>query len=667
MIRDGGFMPHPTIPLCKKNNILSVYKSIILTIFIALTSINFDSCKKLPQLDRNTATMIKKSHANTQTIISKCKVEPGKKEDIGHYGGYWNMRISSDPMTFNTLTARDSDSRMAIDWLTTSTVTYDVFTKEWKSALVDFHIENDLKQNRQTITCTIKDNALWYLPDSNKTVPITSNDIAFWFDEIEGDIALQHPGYAGHFVQMEDGSSAKIEIEVLNKKQYRYHFPRISCDPILEIANDFGPHFIFGPTKKAAYEKRYKEAITELSKKGLSPNEIEEQAKEIASSAAAAALNNLFSINSDPKKIPTCGPFYIESYQPGIKITLKKNPHYYLKDSEGNTLPYIDGLIYHIIRDDESAILEFLNGTIDTVGVPHEKLERMLEEQKRLPFSIYFGGAALASSFICMNQNPVAMPQNSFKWFTKKEFRQAISCLINREELISQIYLGLATQNNDFFNKANSMYNPAIKMNYGYNPEYALELLHKIGMRQNQKGELLDKEGNIVSFTFSYTADSDTSEKIASIIAHNISKAGIEVKLKPTDFQKIVNSLIKTYDWEMVNVSLGGNYWPTGGSNVWQSSGNFHLWRPNQETPATDWEAKVDELYNKGRFAPDQKSAFKYWSEYQELILEQMPLIYLPYSYSFRAFSDRWENITYDILPGYNEGVDIRYVYLKEN
>lgn len=609
--------------------------------------------------------MIKQSYTNTQNIINLCKVVPGKKEDIGKQGGYWNMRIASDPMTFNTLTARDGDSRMAIDWLSSSTVTYDVFTKKWEAGLVSYTIENDLKQDRQTIICTINDNALWYLPDSGKTVPITSEDIAFWFNEIEGDIALQHPGYAGHFVQMEDSSTAQITIEVLSQKQYQFNFPRIASDPILEIANDFGPHFIFAPVKKEAYQKSYKKALTDLSKKNLSQQEIEQQAKEIASSAAAAAVNNLFSINSDPKKIPTCGPFYIDSYQPGIKITLKRNPYYYLKDKEGNPLPYIDGLIYHIIRDDESAILEFLNGTIDTVGIPHEKLERLLEEQKRLDFSIYFGGAALASSFICMNQNPVAMPQNSFKWFSQKEFRQAISCLINRDEIISQIYLGLAAPNNDFFNKANSMYNPAVQMQYGYDPNRAMELLHKIGMRQNQKGQLVDKQGEVVSFNFSYASDSDTSEKIASIIAHNISKAGIDVKLKPTDFQKIVNSLIKTYDWEMVNVSLGGNYWPTGGSNVWQSSGNFHLWRPNQETPATPWEAKVDELYNKGRFASDEKSAFKFWNEYQELILEQIPLIYLPYPYSFRAFNNRWENITYDILPGYKEGVDIRYVYLK--
>lgn len=463
---------------------------------------------------------------------------------------------------------------------------------------------------------------------------------------------------------MEDGTQKEITITAIDEKTFCYNFPRISFDPILEIASEFGPSFIYQPVKQKTYEESYNKALKELKNK-FSLGEAKAKASEIASSAAAAALNNLFSINCDPKSIPTCGPFYIDSYQAGLKITLKRNPYYYKSDSTGNKLPYLDGLIYHIIRDDESTILEFLKGTTDTVGIPHEKLNRLLDEQKKGNFSIYFGGTALSSSFICFNQNPAAMPQNSFKWFTKKEFRQAVSCLINRDELISQIFLGLATANNDFFNKANSMYNPNIKLNYTYDPKRAMSLLEKIGMRKNEKGELIDSDGIKVKFNFSYAADNDSSAKVATIISHNLKEAGIEVVLKPTDFQKIVNSLIKTYDWEMVNVALGGNYWPTGGSNVWQSSGNFHLWRPNQESPATQWEAEVDKLYNLGRFAKDTKSAKKYWDSYQELILEQMPLIYLPYSYAFRAFQNRFSNITYDLLGGYDEGVDIRYVYLK--
>lgn len=632
---------------------------------MVLLSLLASGCPKLPEMTKEQALNLKNSTSAAKAIIDQCLIKRGEERTIGKPGGFWNLRLSSDPMTFNTLTARDADSRAAIDWLNSSLVEYDPFQRKWSSGLADFTIQNDLKNNRQKVTCRLKPHALWYLPKQNSTLPITSQDLAFWFNEIEGDVALQHPGYAGQFVKMADGSEEKIRIEIIDEKTFCYHFPRISSDPILEIASEFGASFLYAPVKKRAYENRYQRAYLEALKKGASKEEAEKEATESARSFAAAALNNLHSIDNDPKELPTCGPFYIDSYQPGLKLVLKRNPYYYKRDAQGNPLPYLEGLIYHIIRDDESAILEFLKGTTDSIGIPHEKLQRILDEKKRLGFDLYFGGTALASGFICMNQNPAAMPPKSYQWFIQKEFRQAISSLINRQEIISQIYLGLAEPNTEFFNKANRMYNPHVKMQYDYNPEKAMELLKRIGMYRNPQGILIDSSGNPVEFSFAYPADNDTNAKIASIVAHHLKKAGIQVKLRPTDFQKIVNSLIKTYDWEMTIIALSGNYWPTGGANVWQSSGNFHLWHPNQEKPATPWEAKVDELYQLGRFASDDRQAYQYWTEYQQLLLEQMPLIYLPYSYAFRAFQPKWANVTYDLLGGYDEGTNLLYVYLK--
>ncbi len=616
----------------------------------------FTGCTKLPEVDRATALSLKSGNSHKQAIISECLVKRGEEREIGTYGGYWNGRIAADPMTFNTLTARDTDSRTAIDWTSSSTVQYDPFTRQWSPGLVSFRIENDIQNDIQRIYCTINDSAVWYLPNDDKTVPITSRDIVFWFNEIEGDPAIQHPAYANHFVKMADGSEKSITIEAIDDKNYFYTFPRISSDPILEIAGDFGPYFIFQPAKESAYNDAYSQAI-----KTSTPDE----AKNIASGKAAAAVNNLFAIDTDPKELPTCGPFYIDSYQPGIKLTLKRNPHYFLRDAAGNRLPYLDGLIYHIIRDDESAILEFLNGTTDFTGVPHNKLERLITEQESKDFRIYFGGASLSSSFICLNQNPAVIDPVVQSWFIQKEFRQAISCAINRQELISQIYLGLAEPNNEFFNKANSMYNPEISLEYTYDPERALSLLASIGITPGANGSLTDSKGNLIEFDFSFGGDNDLMAKMASIIAHNLQSLGMKVNLKPTDFQKLVNSILKTYDWEMTSVALGGNYWPTGGSNVWQSSGNFHLWHPNQTSPVTPWEAEVDALYNQGRFAKTPEDAKNSWDRYQHLILEQVPLIYLPYPYSFAAYKNRFGNITFDLLGGHDMGTDIRYVYLK--
>jgi peptide/nickel transport system substrate-binding protein len=87
------------------------------------------------------------------------------------------------------------------------------------------------------------------------------------------------------------------------------------------------------------------------------------------------------------------------------------------------------------------------------------------------------------------------------------------------------------------------------------------------------------------------------------------------------------------------------------------------MWYPQQERPATDWEARIDYLYNEGSYTMDTEKAQGYWDEYQRIILEELPLIHLVRSRTFFALRNRWDmtNVYYDNLN--NEELD--YVFLK--
>ena len=116
-----------------------------------------------------------------------------------------------------------------------------------------------------------------------------------------------------------------------------------------------------------------------------------------------------------------------------------------------------------------------------------------------------------------------------------------------------------------------------------------------------------------------------------------------------------MEQLTTTYDWQSIIIGLsGGNVFPSQGSNVWVSSGNLHLWHPLQEKPATDWEARVDELYHKAARLVDYEQAKPLWDEYQRIFLEECPIIYLVRGRSFYALNNRWDmtNVYYDNLGG---------------
>jgi peptide/nickel transport system substrate-binding protein len=55
------------------------------------------------------------------------------------------------------------------------------------------------------------------------------------------------------------------------------------------------------------------------------------------------------------------GPFIIASYTPEDRMVFKRNPNYWMKDADGNQLPYLDGMQF-IFNSDPSAQVEALRG-----------------------------------------------------------------------------------------------------------------------------------------------------------------------------------------------------------------------------------------------------------------------------------------------------------------
>jgi peptide/nickel transport system substrate-binding protein len=188
--------------------------------------------------------------------------------------------------------------------------------------------------------------------------------------------------------------------------------------------------------------------------------------------------------------------------------------------------------------------------------------------------------------------------------------------------------------------------------------------LESIGMKRDLFGTLRDEKKRPVKFDLTIRSESTINSDIASIIMSELSKVGIKVNIRVIDFQKMVEQLFSTFEWQSMLMGLSGaNIFPTQGSNVWPSDGNLHLWYPLQESPATEWEARVDYLYNEGAYTLDREKAQVIWDEYQAIILEQCPVIHLLRPRSFSALRNRWDfsNVYYDNLNGF----ETTHMFLK--
>lgn len=562
--------------------------------------------------------------------VSRPKPAPGDQPyAIGKPGGTWVTGLTSDPKTFNTLTARDADSRNVIDVLYDYLVDYDPLTREFTPRVAEsFRVETHEETGTMDVHFTLRNNLYWTTADGKTREKVTADDVVFWYDEIEGDPTLQMPGYSSQFVTMPDGSSSRTTIEKTGPLSFVFRYPRIVANPFLMSNMSFGPRYVFEKVKREG---------------------------------GAEALLELHSIDTDPVTLPSMGPYHVTEYTPGVRVVLTRNPDYWKKDREGNTLPYKERIIMKIIPNRNTEYLLFQNGETDSYGLRPEDLSELAGKENP-DYTVYNGGPSESSAFLCFNQNPDNLPEHLFSWFTQTGFRQAMSCLVNRERIAAQVHRGLAQPAEYFFSRSNPFYDPNIRLDYTYNPKRAVRILKKEGFSPDDQGTMRDPEGRAVEFSLYVGVENNTGIDTANIFADECSRIGIKVNVKPIDFQKLVDMLMNTYDWDAVMVGLGANSFPEMGSNVWQSSGNFHLWRPLQKTPATDWEARIDYLYNEGAHTADQEKALPIWNEYQKLILEQCPFIYLVYPNSFMAVRNKWGNVYYDSL----NGTDSLYYYLTE-
>jgi peptide/nickel transport system substrate-binding protein len=83
------------------------------------------------------------------------------------------------------------------------------------------------------------------------------------------------------------------------------------------------------------------------------------------------------------------------------------------------------------------------------------------------------------------------------------------------------------------------------------------------------------------------------------------------------------------------------------------SSGAFHFWNPNQETPATTWEAKIDGLMKQQSASMNADERRRLFSEVQRVFAEHEPVVYFAAPKVILATSARVRGVMPSVLAPY--------------
>jgi peptide/nickel transport system substrate-binding protein len=360
---------------------------------------------------------------------------------------------------------------------------------------------------------------------------------------------------------------------------------------------------------------------------------------------AIAIVNpQALSRSGDPVHMPTAGPFHITAYTPGATLTLGRNP-YYWKTAEGRKLPYLDAIRIEIRQDRSLEVSSLLGGELDLASELDPKAFSRLSRASGAVTPVD-AGPSLDTEELWFNENPTApLPEYKKAWFRSKEFRQAISAAIRREDLARLVYDSHAQPASAIMPVSNRSWADAALHAAAFDPAAAPKRLAAAGFTLHN-GVLQDREQHPVEFSVVTNAGSGSRERMAALIQQDLLRAGIRLRLITLDFPSLIERITRRFDYEACLLGLvNDDLDPNAQMNVWLSSGPNHPWYPEQKGPATEWEAEIDRLMLRQSREPLPGARKKEFDRVQEIVAEQAPVIFLIVKNSLSAYGSRVANV----------------------
>ncbi|TMI92707.1 MAG: ABC transporter substrate-binding protein [Bacillati bacterium ANGP1] len=521
----------------------------------------------------------------------------------GRFGGTFLDAQVADPRTFNPILAQETSSTGAIGGLFDGLVEDNGETTETEPALAESWRTSP---DGRTWTFKLRQGLQW-----SDGAPVTADDVAFTFQVIyDGKI----PNSLQDVLTV---AGKPIEVTKVDGLTIRFR-----------TAEPFGP---FLRSIGVGILPRHK----------------------LDASYQAGKFNQTWGVNTPPRELVGTGAYVMTEYKPAQRITFARNPHYWRVDLQGRRLPYIERLVLTIVPSQEAHKLLFLQGQTDSYGVRPREYAAFKRGEKAGRYTVYDGGPSFGSEFLSFNQNRRGgLAEYKLKWFQNQKFRQGVAYAIDRQAIIDQVYAGQAIAEYGPESPADKFFFDPRVMQYPYDLDKAAATLAEAGFKKGADGLLRDADGHPVEFIISTNADNQDRVAIGNIIRQDLEKLGMHVTLAPEAFNTLVNKLVESYKWEAMVMGLTGGIEPHNGQNVWKSSGSLHMWNPKEAAPATPWEAEVDRYFNLAATTVDQTRRKAYYDKYQEIIAEQVPVVYTAIPNAYVAVRNKFGNIKYTAFGG---------------
>ncbi|MCP9750352.1 ABC transporter substrate-binding protein [Ferruginibacter sp. HRS2-29] len=313
------------------------------------------------------------------------------------------------------------------------------------------------------------------------------------------------------------------------------------------------------------------------------------------------------------------GPFAFVAWEEGQALIMKKNEHYFEKDSSGKRLPYLDGIKVNFYDSRATEFLEFQQGRLDFIndidasfkdemlgkgGNLKKQWEGKLLLHKHPYLNIEYIGILMDTANSLVASSPMRL----------RKVRQAINYAIDRKKMMLYLRNSIGTAaESGFIPQGLPSFDAQKVKGYFYDPARAKQLLAEAGYKD---GKDLPQ---IKLLTIPNYAD------LASYIANELKQSGINVQV-----EVIQKSLLLEQTSKSQALFFRGS-WIADYPDAENFLSVFYSKNPAPPNYTRYKNDQFDQLYERALAEVNDSARYEFYRQMDKLIIEDSPVIPLWY------------------------------------
>jgi peptide/nickel transport system substrate-binding protein len=357
--------------------------------------------------------------------------------------------------------------------------------------------------------------------------PCTFDDVMFWWEDLIGsDLGDQPPDFGTAGGKL--ATFTKVD-DLTLKITYVEPSPLTAKRLAMWVNGSIGPRWIAAKHYLKQFHPKYNTAVKDF---------------------ADMKQKVLFKTNPD---CPSLDPWICTKYEIAQTITWDRNPYYYAVDTEGNQLPYIDGIDDQQVKDREVQLLQIMQGSVDFehfADVTLGDVATLKENEAKGNYTtlLWDSGSGTGQMYFW---NYDAKDEKKRELYRNPKFKQAMSFALDRPTIQKIVYYNTGVQTTgtmspkaiefNFNEEAQQRYQKYRDAYVAYDPEKAKALLDEVGVKAGADGLRTYPDGSKFEVRIDIQADAGKeANSVLEIATKNWKDVGLNIvvnQVPPADFK----------------------------------------------------------------------------------------------------------------------------------